>query len=184
MAMYSNAYGQSYPQYGYYPPAYAPTMQQPMMQQQMPLTSQQTAQPVQQPTQTPPIQNGGFVQIRSEEEVKSWPTAPGNTVTFIDETRTHLYTKTATYNQLEAPIIVRYQVIREDEPIAPVSTATPQAPDYALKKDLDAVVGALEGCKKEFDAIHADIDKMSGDLYGIAGKKKAPAKKQEVEADE
>ena len=164
----------------YYP---QPTFQtQPMQYQQPVMAPQQTAQPVQ-PSQ-PPMQNGGFVQVRSFEEVRNWPIAPGNTVTFIDEARTHMYTKTASYNQLEAPIITSYLVVREGENNAAQNQADEKPGTdipYALKDDVAALAGVVRDVNDTVTTMKDEMEKMSGTLYGIAGTKKKPAAKKDAD---
>ena len=167
----------------YQAPYYSqPTYQQPMQYQPNVMAPQQTAQPVQ--ATQPPMQNGGFVQVRSFEEVRNWPMAPGNTVTFIDEARTHMYTKTASYNQLEAPIIVSYLVVREGDNNAAQSDASEQKGTdipYALKDDVAALAGVVRDVNDTVTTMKDEMEKMSGTLYGIAGTKKKPATKKDAE---
>ena len=180
---YNQYFNAGYPapyQVPYYPqPTYPP---QPMPYQPPVAAPQQTAQPVQ-PSQ-PPMQNGGFVQVRSFEEVRNWPIAPGNTVTFIDEARTHMYTKTASYNQLEAPIITSYLVVREGENNAAQNVADekPSADiPYALKDDVAALAGVVRDVNDTVSTMKDAMDKMSGTLYGIAGTKKKTATKKDAD---
>lgn len=160
-----------------YQPYYQPYQQpmQMMPQQQM----QQPQQTVQQQPQYPIVQ-GGFVRVRNENEARMYPVAPGNSVTFIDEANPYCYCKTVNMGQLDRPIFERYRLVKEDDAQAPVE-APPKPVDvpsidlsmYALKKDV----------LDELNAIKADMDAFRSDLYGIAGKKKAPVKK-ETAADE
>lgn len=62
------------------------------------------------------IQNGGFVIVRSEAEARNYPVALGNSVTFKDETSSHIYTKTMGFSQLETPKFEKYKLIKEDTP--------------------------------------------------------------------
>ena len=66
------------------------------------------AQPVQQ------IQNGGLVSVRNEMEARNYPIAPGNSVTFKDETAPYVYTKTMGFSQLDRPIFDKYRLIKEE----------------------------------------------------------------------
>jgi hypothetical protein len=79
----------------YFPPAYQPNyygnpnpyyqqmQQQAMMQQQ---AQQQAQQQQSQQMQQPTIQQSGFVLVQSEQEARAYPVAPGNSITFKDET--------------------------------------------------------------------------------------------------
>ena len=146
-------------------------------QYQQPMPYQQPVQQTQQP------QNGGFVQIRSFDEVRNWPIAPGNTVTFIDEARTHMYTKTASYNQLEAPSIVSYLVMREDAPQSDADGQRDTDIPYASKDDVAALAGVVRDVNNTVMSMKDEVDKMSGTLYGIAGAKKKPAVKKDADEE-
>ena len=67
----------------------------------------------QQPLQ---IQNGGFISVRSEQDARNYPVAPGNSVTFKDETAPYVYTKTMGFYQLDRPIFEKYKLIKEEVP--------------------------------------------------------------------
>ena len=175
--MYPQNYPQ-YPSYSQYQPY--PAYQQPQMSgapQQIP---QPAPQPVQQPTQ-PPVQSSLPISVRSEQQARDWPIAPGNSVTFIDESAGYVYTKTS-MNQFDRPQFVKYRLVREDdapqEPqSAPQSAANPAAapmPDYALKSDVDALKGEVMGEMEEFRAR----------LDGLAEKPAGKGKKKEADSDD
>lgn len=118
---------------------------------QQPLQPQQQVQPQTQPQ----IHNGGFVIAHNEIEARNWPVAPGNSVTFKDESAPYIYTKTMGYNQLETPIFEKFRLVKEDE----ASTAVPPKNDaksyneidlskYALKSDLESMKEDIEYIKK------------------------------------
>lgn len=93
----------------------------------------QTQQPIQQQ-----IQNGGFVRVMSEDEARNYPVAPGYSVTFIDDTATYCYTKTAGFSQFDKPKFEKYRLIKENSPENGVSPeGDKDIPEYALKADLD-----------------------------------------------
>ena len=111
---------------------------------------QQQAQQLQQPTQ-PQIHNGGFVITHSEMEARNWPVAPGNSVTFKDESAPYIYTKTMGYNQLDTPIFEKFRLVKEDEapPVAQSKNENPvDLSMYALKSDLDNIREDIEYIKK------------------------------------
>ena len=84
-----------------YPFAY-PYYQQPV--QMMP----------QQAAQSQTMQNG-FVRVRSENEARMYPVAPGCSVTFIDESAPYCYSKTVNASQLDRPIFEKYRLVKEDD---------------------------------------------------------------------
>lgn len=140
MANYYNPYP-----YSYYPPV------QQMPQQQVP---QQMQQPVQQQMQQPVIQNGGFISVRNETEARNYPVAPGNSITFKDETAPYVYTKTMGFSQLDRPIFDKYKLVKE-ETSETVETTVPQTanPNYEneinnLKTEMDRMWGEINALKE------------------------------------
>ena len=137
----------------YQPMGYAQYQQYPNYQQTYPQT-QITTQPTQQPVQ-PQIQNGGFISARSEQEARSYPIAPGNSVTFKDENMPYVYVKTMGFSQLDSPNFEKFRLVKEEEVQAqqPTSGENRQAIDYALKTDLVSLQGAfateIETLKKQ-----------------------------------
>lgn len=152
----------------------------PYLYYQNPYMAQYQAQPQnQQPVQQ--IQNGGLVTVRSEEEARNYPVALGTSVTFKHETAPYCFTKTMGFSQFEAPKFEKYRLVKEEgEPAAEVKEAIP----YATKDDLSAVIGVVKGFDEVIGSIRSDIEAMKGDLYGIAGKKKASKKAVEVTDDD
>ena len=116
-------YGYGYPQYGTVPQQY--------QQQQQ-------------------IQNGGLVSVRSENEARMYPVAPGTSVTFKDENAPYVYTKTAGFSQLDMPVFEKYRLVKEEPQAVPQQV--PQG-DYALKSDLDVLIVAYNELKKDLDAL-------------------------------
>lgn len=130
---YNTFYPATYQPMGYYSPAY------------------QQAQP-QQPT--PRIQSSGFVPVQSEQEARSYPVAPGNSVTFKDETAPFCYVKTMSFNSLDRPTFERYRLVKEDAPQDAQEGAKSgdnalegNRPEYALKSEFDALRADVEALK-------------------------------------
>lgn len=138
----------AYPYYPTYNPNFNPYMQQ--MNQQ---------------PQNQQIQNGGLVSVRSEDEARNYPVAPGNSVTFKNESAPFVYTKTMGFSQLDRPVFERFRLVKEDAENVPKTDDKKQDIDmsvYALKTDLAAILG-------EIDAIKATVDAM---------RQKKPTKKE------
>lgn len=76
-----------------------------------------------QPNQPAPIQNSGFVMVRSEMEARNYPVAYGNSVTFKDETAPYIYSKSMGFSQLDRPVFEKYKLVKEEpnEPAAEMS---------------------------------------------------------------
>ena len=96
------------------------------------------------------IQNGGFVRVQTEEEARRYPVAPGYSVTFIDETAEHCYTKTAGFSQFDQPVFKKYRLIAENEPQRAVSNeGNIDTPEYATKAEYEALRSEFEAFKRE-----------------------------------
>lgn len=138
----------------YFPVSYQPNYfgnQNPYAYQQV--QPQQQAQPVQR------IQQSGFVLVQSEQEARSYPVAPGNSVTFKDERGPFCYVKTMGFNQLDQPLFEKYRLVKEDAPeiasgssVAKDSASNDKESAYALKSDLDAIWGEIDGIKEKLRA--------------------------------
>ena len=92
---------------------------------------QQAVQPNYQ--QTNQIQSGGLVSVRSMEEAFNYPVAPGNSITFKDETQPFVYTKTKGFSPLEQPVFEKYRLVKVDDSqnVAQNPPKSPEtAPDY------------------------------------------------------
>lgn len=125
------------------------TMQQPIQ------TSIQ--QPIQ---QTQQIQNGGFISVRNMEEARNYPIAPGNSITFKDETAPYVYTKTMGFSQLDRPVFEKFRLVKEDDPQPQTAALNQEAnsPDYALKADLEEVSHTVDKMKDELENIRKELE--------------------------
>lgn len=122
---------------------YPATYQNPYMMQQYQYP-QQTTQPQ--------IQNGGFISVRSIEEVEAWPIAPGNSITFHISTNPPLIAeKTRGFSQLENAVTKYYDLherqINQIAPAQPVAAFNPA--DFATKADLQSIAGEIETVKTQ-----------------------------------
>lgn len=123
--------------YNYYP-YNNPYIQQPY---QMPVQYQTPFQQQQQQQQQ--IQNGGFISVRNESEARSYPVAPGNSITFKDETAPYVYTKTMGFSQLDQPIFEKYKLVKEEDPNNVRATVVDEAIDNAIQKKLEGQIDQL-----------------------------------------
>lgn len=167
-------YGRWFPDYPgqqmYNDPAYMRMMrqQQQAMNQQQPQTQQ-----MQQPT----IQQSGFVPVRSEQEARSYPVAPGNSVTFKDENAPYCYVKTMGFNQLDQPTFERYRLVKEESPVT--AQNAPTSADSA-----DGSKDTAYALKSDLGAIWSEIDAIKEKLKAQTEKKPAKKKLIEVEAED
>ena len=70
----------------------------------------------QQPQQT---NNNGIITVRNKEEAFNYPIAPGNSLTFKNETEPYIYTKTLGFSQLDQPIFEVFRLEKEENVEAP-----------------------------------------------------------------
>lgn len=116
------------------------------------------------PTQTQQpqqIQNGGFVNVPSEDVIPNYPVALGNCVTFKIDGKPIVVEKIRGFSQFEAPMIKRYRLVEEEQEV--VKEATPENV-------------ALDSIKGEIKAIWNEIASLK--------EPKKPTRKKEVVADE
>lgn len=121
--------------YNYYPYS-NPYIQQPYqapVQYQAPFQQQQQQQ----------IQNGGFISVRNESEARGYPVAPGNSITFKDETAPYVYTKTMGFSQLDQPIFEKYKLVKEEDPNNVRAVVADEAIDNAVQKKLEEQIDQL-----------------------------------------
>lgn len=110
---------------------------------------------MQQPQQIQQIQNSGFVSVRNIDEAKNYPIAPGNSITFKDETAPYVYTKTMGFSQLDRPVFEKFKLVKEED----VQTVkVNEDPVYASKSDLNEVSQAVESIKEEVDRIKKELE--------------------------
>lgn len=89
-----------------------------------------------------------FVRVQNENEARSYPVAPGNSVTFVDEGLPYIYTKTADSSQLGTSHFEKYRLVKEDTtPSQSVSGKEYNFTNYATKDDIKALREELESLK-------------------------------------
>ena len=141
----------NYPQPYYGPNPYG---YQQMQQQAQQNQAQAQAQQAQRPT----VQQG-FVLVQSEQEARAYPVAPGNSITFKDESGPFCYVKTMGFSQLDRPTFERYRLVKEEDAQEPVSGPQSGEPltesilkGYATKEELAELREALEAVKAKLAA--------------------------------
>lgn len=172
MAAY-NYYGQSYgnPYGAFYPQGF-----QPMMQQGMPNVPQMQS-PVQTAPQSysPAINQSGIIWISGLQEAQMYPIAPNNAVALWEKSGKVIYLKQA--DATGKPTMTVYDLVERKESASDASSASSdKLPDYATKDDLSTIIGAVKG-------LAGEVEQMKGDLYGVAGRKKAVKKAEAMEDD-
>lgn len=137
-------------------------------------------QQVQQNTQPQPqmqIQNGGFVVVRSEQEVYNYPISLGSCITFKIEGQPIVMEKIMGFSQLEAPRIKRYRLVEEEVQNEPQKSAETETFDA---KDINTTIDSL---KAEIKAIYGEIEGIKDKLKPTQKATNKKAKEEAVEDD-
>lgn len=118
---------------------------------------QQSQQPI------PQIQNGGFVMVKDISEAMTYPVAPGNSVTFKDENKPYIYTKTLGFSQLDQPIFEVFKLVKEEK--EPVDNTIPEVIpedkpviEYFTMNDAEILKAEMDGIKEDVDFLKAYIN--------------------------
>ena len=133
-----DSYGRWYPDYS----GQQPHEDQAYLRRLRALNAQQQTQSVQ-----APIQQSGLILVQSEQEARAYPVAPGNSITFKDESQPYCYVKTMGFNQLDRPTFERYRLVKEDIPS--VQETPERGAEYALKADMEALREELDALKEK-----------------------------------
>jgi len=151
MPAYNSFYPATYQPYqNPYVPAYQPLQQQQIVPQTQPLQTMQS----------------GIIWVSGDKEAAMYPIAPNNAVTLWSQSEPVVYLKQA--DASGKPTMKIYDLVERTDPSGPEA----KAEEYATKADLTAVAGMIS-------TIRSDIDTMKGDLYGVAGKRKASRKDED-----
>lgn len=96
-----------------------------------------------------------FVHVQNENEARSYPVAPNNSVTFIDENRPYLYTKTADASQLGGSRFEKYRLEKEaTEGSNSFQEKQYNVSDFATKQQIEAL-------EKKLNALEARLNEPS-----------------------
>lgn len=147
-----------YPNY-YYP-----------VNQNIPQTMPQQNQPQ---MQNQPIQNGGYVVVQNEEEIRRYPVAHGNLVTFRIENQPIVVEKSMGYSQFDTPHYDRYRLIKEEMPDAETKQ---EEKEYTLKSDYETLKNDFLEVQNE---IFSQIKQLKDQISELD--KKPTTRKKEVD---
>lgn len=156
---YNNGYPMNYPQF--YQPMQNQAFQQNYPQNQAFQQQPQNYQQQNMPQNQPQIQNGGFMQIPTEEMARSYPVAPGNCVTFKIEGKPIVMEKSMGFSQLEAPRIDRYRLVREED--APNEQNLPQNEPKNNSMDNETI----EELKRQIKALNDELSDIKNRLHEL-----------------
>lgn len=157
----------AYPFYQTYQPysGYLPQNYQPVIQ----------AQQMQPQPQTFQGQNS-IIWVSGMQEAQMYPVAPNNAVALWEQSGKTIYLKSA--DATGKPTMRVYDLVERTETASTASVPSDmKTADYATKEELSAIAVAIKN-------VLGDIEQMKGDLYGVAGRKKAVKKAEVVEDDE
>lgn len=113
----------------------------------------QYQQPIQQAQ--PTIQQGGYINVSSEQEAINYPIAPNTSLIFIDWSNKKVYEKTKGISPSDVPMMKKYNLkdITEGEKQSK-NEETANNIEYAEKSEIKAIYG-------EIDSIKAQIEKLT-----------------------
>lgn len=117
----------------------------------------------------PQTQSGGFIIVRSENEARNYPVAPGNSITFFNESQPYCYKKTMSFSPLDHPTFERYRIVKEEAPVEPIQPLTSDSPMENIDKELKAEIEALRG----------DVDDLKAKIKGLTTKPARGGKKDD-----
>lgn len=104
--------------------------------------------PQQQPVQQQ-IQNGGIVNVQSEQEAQNYPVAQGTSVTFVNGNEQKIYIKTRGFSSLDKPIFETYKLVKEKNENESVSAESTRDVSYVEKHEFEALKADFDRLKKE-----------------------------------
>jgi len=129
----------------------------------------QQMQPIQIPQQQSQVQS--IISVRSEDEAKNYPVAPGNSIVFRDETTPYIYTKTMGMSQLDRPTFEKFRLLREGE---------------ELKTNNDELKNQISSMSADIASVNEAIKSMNDQIENLKKRFNRPKKQiiQEVDDDE
>jgi len=99
-----------------------------------------------------------FVNVRSEIEARNYPVGYGNSITFKDETRPYVYTKTMGFSQLDRPVFEKYRLVKEEAQESPQFVQGDNSIGYVTKGEFEALQTDFRALQKKI----ADLRKELG----------------------
>ena len=142
-----------------------PNYLNPYQQQYYPMYNQPIIPtPQVQPATQQTIQKGGFVSVRNETEARNYPVAPGNSITFKDETAPYVYTKTMGFSQLDRPSFEKYKLVKEDID----ETVLTENPNLVteIQSDIQKLWGEVDALKTRMEKSTATTTRRKKDGDG------------------
>lgn len=129
------------------------------------LQQMQNLQQSQQQMQTPQIQNGGFVIVKDVNEAMNYPIAPGNSVTFKNESQPYIYTKTLGFSQLDQPIFEVFKLVKEEKEWQNNEVQPNETPiEYLSISQGDEIKTEMSKLKDELTKLKTELTELKTEL--------------------
>lgn len=162
----------NYPAYNAaaYPYTATPQITPQLQPAQNPQNQQNTA------TQGEPLINGGFIVLPSEEDIKRYPVAPGNLVTFKIENKPVIIEKSMGRSPFDAPHYERYKLIREE--------MEEEKPETAEESQNEVLHDEIEELKKDISRLDVQIDVLKDNLSEIKKSIKPKTKRAKLNMED
>lgn len=113
-------------------------------------------QPNIQPNQQ--MQNNGIITVRTRQEAFNYPIAPGNSLTFKNETEPYIYTKTLGFSQFDRPVFEVFRLEREDLTQDAVPEQESTETSYMTLDDATLLQNEINALKEEVKLIKDHIE--------------------------
>lgn len=128
-------------------------------------------QPQPQPQQhNQQIQNGGFVSAPSMDYARSYPVAPGNSVTFKIESQPYICTKTLGFSQLDQPIFEVFKLVKEEHAEAPTTALEESSVQFFTVDEGNTLKTDIDTLKDELNELKAELTELKHELGGDVSK--------------
>lgn len=96
----------------------------------------------------------GLISVRNEMEARNYPIAPGNSLTFKDETAPYIYTKTMGFSQLDRPTFERWRLTKEEVAVNEVFADNPN------NFTLDDVKGQISEIRALYEDLRTKVETL------------------------
>lgn len=121
-----------------------------------------------QQNQQPQIQTNGIISVRSIDEARTYPVAPGNSLTFKHETAPYIYTKTLGFSQLDQPIFEVFRLEKEDFSESPKTALEQPIGQFLTIDEANVLKGDIEALKQEIQFLKDYIeDDKKGEVKDV-----------------
>jgi len=112
--------------------------------------------------QTMPQVQPSYILVENEQEARSYPVAPGSTMSFKHRTEPYIYIKAMGFSQFDTPLFEVYK--RE---VGEEQTNIPQIEPI----DLKPITDSIKSLKGEFETIREDIDSLKDEIELLKNKR-------------